>query len=62
MNIMRIRPLAELPNRDNFEFVGIRRDRTPAECFIAKDRDTGAHSIAGAAKYHDLIGWIPVCK
>lgn len=62
MNITRIRALSELPNVKDFEFVGIRKDGTQAECYVKADAKTGLHEIAGEAKFADLLGWIPACK
>jgi len=62
MNITRIRALSELPNTVDFEFVGIRKDGTHAECYVKKNAQTGTYEIAGDAKFENLLGWIPACK
>ena len=60
MNIRRLRPLKDLPNQDNFKFVGILADHTPVDCYVTKDAISGTYKIAGAAEFRDLIGWVLV--
>lgn len=50
--------LATLPNRDGFQFVGVLKDGTGVNCHVARNPETGAHSVTGDATYGDLIGWI----
>ena len=50
------KPLAWLPNRDGFKFIGVRDDGTTAQCEV-KRLDTGAHVVTGEAKFEELAGW-----
>jgi len=50
-------PLADLPNRSGFTFIGIRHDGTEANCNI--QLVGGFHSVRGDARYDDLAAWRP---
>lgn len=56
-----IRFLSDLPNQEGFKFVGVLQDNR-VDCYVKKDPQTGLHSVAGGAKFSDLIGWISKCK
>jgi hypothetical protein len=49
------KPLAWLPNRDGFKFVGVKHDGTTAACEV-KRLENGSHVVKGAI-YEDLAGW-----
>lgn len=51
------RALADLPNREGFKFIGVRKDGTTVDCQIATDPETGTFRVAGGAVYEELTGW-----
>lgn len=53
-----MRELQNLPNRDGFEFIGIKNNGEQAACHIHR-REDGIHVVAGEACFADLIGWLP---
>ena len=48
--------LADLPNIEDFKFIGITHDNEKKNCYVAKDK-CGNHTIKGDATWFDLIGW-----
>ncbi len=50
------KPLSFIPNRDGFEFVGVRHDGTEAAC-VLKKTERGAFVISGGAQPHEITGW-----
>lgn len=49
-----MRPLSDLPNRDGFRFIGVRRDGTEGEYVVAQNSLTRVYHVVGFA---DLVGW-----
>jgi len=50
-----VKPLAFLPNRDGFEFLGITADGRKIPCVTEKGPD-GCYRVTGA-DFSDLVGW-----
>ena len=55
-----MRPLRDLPNQKNFEFIGILHGGEQAKCIVLRDPEYGTHYVGGEAQYCDLIGWLPI--
>lgn len=49
-----LRPVAHIPNREGFRFIGRTRDGLDIECVVARNALTGLHSVA---EFDRLVGW-----
>jgi hypothetical protein len=58
MHVRALKPLRDLPNQNDFQFVGIRHDDTQAQCHVML-REDGCCCIRGEAAYVELKGWVP---
>lgn len=54
----RIRPLAFLPNREGFRFLGILKNGGTRECVVILN-ENGLHTVEG---YAELAGWTTACS
>lgn len=52
------RPMAWLPNRDGYRFIGITHEKKEIECVVEKGPD-GLHRVADG-KLMQLCGWRPL--
>lgn len=50
-------PLYDIPNRDGFQFIGLRVDSTEARCVVRKDEKMHAHFVDGEARFVELKAW-----
>lgn len=60
-----LRPLADLPNVDGFEFFGVDKEGAVLECVVGRD-PVGCHSTytkwSRDPCFFRLSGWLPVCE
>ena len=52
------RPMSWLPNREGYEFIGIKKDRTHVRCKVERGPD-GLYRVADGMLIH-LVGWFPL--
>jgi hypothetical protein len=51
-----IKPLADLPNKLGFKFLGVKKDGSTAKCIVSR-KESGVHFVGGGAVYSELQGW-----
>lgn len=51
-------PLSDIPNTDNFRFIGIDKHGGEHYCIVL-NRDNAYYMFSDTVTFHELIGWIP---